>query len=168
MYVSNATHPSSPVGHCCNISNQSVNCVLPVLLAAAFTIFHLLMQHQQLGPKSLPWQEVFRENRFTSRWDSGIVLLPKTQYLTCSHHCWLYMPPSKSPHVNHPLAGDSGLNSACLPGVWTVFPNYLAIPVPREEVGQLVLTCSWGSPSAGVTWLHTLNTELSLCRMGWA
>lgn len=168
MYVSNATHPSSPVGHCCNVSNQSVTCVLPVLLASAFTISHLLMQHQQVGPKSLSWQEVFRENQSTSRWDSGIVLLPKTQYLMCCHHCCLYMPPSQSPHVNHPLAGDSGLNSACLPGVLTVFPNYLAIPVPREEVGKLVPTYSWDSCSAGVKRLHSLNTELSLCRMVWA
>lgn len=56
----------------------------------------------------------------------------------------------------------------CFPGVLTFFPNCLAIPVPRREVGQLIPTYSWASPSAGVTWLPTWNTELSLYRMRWA
>lgn len=56
----------------------------------------------------------------------------------------------------------------CFPGILTFFPNCLAIPVPSGEVGQLIPTYSWASPSAGVTRLPTWNTELSLCRMHWA
>lgn len=86
-------------------NNQSVDYVRPVLLASAITILHLLMQHQPLDPKSQPWQGMFGENQFTSRWDSGIVLLPKTQYLTCLHHYWICVSPSQSHHVNHPFEG---------------------------------------------------------------
>uniref|UniRef100_A0A4W2H0U5 BICD cargo adaptor 1 n=1 Tax=Bos indicus x Bos taurus TaxID=30522 RepID=A0A4W2H0U5_BOBOX len=53
-----------------------------------------------LVPRAHPGK-MFRENQFTSRWDSGIVLHPKTQCLICQNDCWLYMSPSKSCRVYH-------------------------------------------------------------------
>ena len=80
-------------------SNQSL-CVLPVLLASAFTVLHLSMLPQHLGSKSPSWQSVQRET-VHQQVEFGIVLNPKTPCLTCHHDCWLYMSPSKSHHVNH-------------------------------------------------------------------
>lgn len=80
-------------------SNQSL-CVLPVLLASAFTVLHLSMLPQHLGSKSPSWQSVQRET-VHQQVEFGIVLNPKTPCLICHHDCWLYMSPSKSHHVNH-------------------------------------------------------------------
>ena len=60
-------------------SNQSGSNVLPVLLISAFASLRLSVRHQQLGPKSQSWQEVFRENQLISRRASGIVLLPRSR-----------------------------------------------------------------------------------------
>lgn len=143
--MQSATQLGSPLWHSCNVEVQLPKCQLcppcppsfshhcPSVSAAPAT-----WSQKPVLARSVQGESV---HQHVGLWNCLAAKDPL--YDVCLSLLGVCVPKSKPPYQPFPWQ-DSGLHPACLLGALTFFPAYFTIPVPTEEIGQLVSACSLG------------------------